>query len=142
MQVANNSKREINALKKTEMLTMWVSSIKRKYELERRAKYVYRDRRVSLEAGRLTEITMPRYQLTAILTNARTAGYVAATLEWYYEHCEVRPLWHSAQGMGYIIKLPLTSNEVVSYRFQTYPYLQSSGDWFRLVAHANVGYDQ
>ena len=44
---------------KSERFSGWVTAVERKYELERRAKEDYRQKRISLETGRLTKHVMP-----------------------------------------------------------------------------------
>ena len=127
---------------KSERFSNWVTAVERKYELERRAKEDYRQKRISLETGRLTEHVMPRNFLTEITEKIVEAGYLPATLEWYYENCIVRPLWGSGAGMGYMVELPVTLETAVAYNIQTFPFVQGDQGWLKLIVNPRVGYDQ
>jgi len=89
----------------------------------------------------LTETVMLRHHLLSVLREARRQDYVPAEPEWYYEHCLVRPLWESAEGLSYVVELPMASSTVAAYQLDTYPFLRN-GDWYRLVIHERVGYDE
>ena len=141
MEVANETREETHKLKKMAILNTYVSSVERKYELERRAKFNYREQRMALETGALTETVMPREHLNDILREARRKDLTPATPEWYYEHSLVRPLWETRQGLSYIVELPMTSSNVVGYQLSSFPF--RDGDrWLKMVLHENVGYDQ
>ncbi len=138
---ANRTRNEVNRLKKLHTCDLYVTSLERKYELERQARYAYRDQRMALENGRLTETVMPRDYLANILTKAMERELQTANLEWYYENTVVRPLWEEPTGLSYMVELPVTSTKVVGYHLQAFPFKMNE-EWFRLVIHEYVGHNE
>ena len=140
----NRTVTQVNQIQKQLTLNAWMTGLERKYELERRARSDFLGQKMALETGRLTQAVLPRRYLQSILDEAvaHSHDYEPATSEWYYEHCEVRPIWDGLQGLAYIVELPLTTETAVAYNVHTFPYVQETGEWLRLITHERIGYDQ
>ena len=138
----NNISANLHAVEKTVLLTDLVTTMERRHQIKREHGQFEREQRMHLESGRLTESIMPRATLEGVRTEMENAGHSPAPLEWYYEHCLVRPLWETEDGMSYIVELPMTRDRVTGYHLQTFPHQDPMGNWLRLLLHRFIGYDE
>ena len=136
-----NLKRTQRNFKSILMLDL-VSLVERRHQLLQDEVHRYRQQRMALEAGHLTESVLPRDDLKQIFRKVDASGYHHVPMDWYYEHSLIRPLWESAEGLSYIVELPMYKQEVTGYKIKTYPFMQSAGNWVRIVAEDYVGYDE
>ena len=127
---------------KTLLVSNLVQLVERRHALIQAQIDRYRSQRMALEAGRLTESILPRSDLKQVLTTAISKGYQPATMEWYYEHSIVRPVWETDEGFSYIVELPLYTQQVTGYDISSRPTLQTNGNWVNIVAHSYIGYNE
>ena len=78
--------------------------------------------KASLELGFLTEELLSRRELTNILTSAKSSGFHAPKLQWYYAHMRISSIFRSEQQLLFRVKLPLTDNiNYNRYHITTWP---------------------
>ena len=141
--VDNEQNNRISANYKMILVAELVSLIERRQQLLQNQIDRYREQRMALEAGRLTESVLPRSDLQQILVQAEKKGYDAAPMEWYYEHCLVRPVWETSEGLSFIVELPMFTESVTGYHLDAHPTLQvDTGNWVTLVTQEYVGYNE
>ena len=138
-----DQKRYTNKLYRIVLIEDVMAAVEAKHRLMRDLYRSYREKRIALEGGRLTETIFPRADLRAVLERAQEKGYQSAPERWYYENCVVRPLWdYKMGGYSYIVELPLVSKTATGYRISTYPELKGNGEWIRYVVHPHVVHDE
>ena len=138
----NRTYQLIHPVRKAQLLDDLVQIAERQHAVKAEGWQVFHEQRQALEGGRLTETVLPRSDLQELLEHVEEVGYVGAPKEWYYENSLVRPLWHSQEGLSFIVELPMVEDSVTGYEITTYPDVQPTGNWVRLLAHRNLGYDE
>ena len=84
----------------------------------------YRTHKTALEEGRLTENLLPPHELQGILRLATQQGYQCVeTVEWYYEHIKVEPVWRNGENLLYRLAIPLLDpKRYLIYEIQAFPF--------------------
>ena len=89
--------------------------------------------KAALELGCLTEELLSRIELNKILTSARSAGYYAPNIQWYYANLRVSSIFRSEDELLFRVKLPLTDNiKYNRYHLTTWPIPHRSKKKFTL----------
>jgi hypothetical protein len=103
----------------------------------------YQRQRASLELGWLTEEVLPPKELDRILTMGRKAGFHTPSIEWYYEHVRIYPMWEDKERLVFRAELPfMDQTKYLRYRIWTWPVpTNSSGYYVRLQVPDDVALD-
>ena len=70
----------------------------------------------------LTEDLLPPTQLSEILQKAHSLRFATMPTNWYYENCQVSPVWTSVKDITFRVTLPLHDGKnYISYSLQSFP---------------------